>query len=306
MRNLKLDNIFDKLFNYLPHCLAVALAICFIREQQVGGPRASFHIICLIISIVFVKQLTVRALEYLAYFAVALAAYFIWTIFGLLSNWCASCDPTNKFNLMTLVGTTVYLGGLLAITPFKLAWAKNLAMPIALAPIVQVALLLTHPKVCPPCITLGVLSVICYEYVSRQSLATGSKSSSWRFASVISIFCCLPLLAYSRQPYTIENMKAVEIGTDFFTLIPSLAADNQKTLNNVVLATLPGCSWCEKARIALKSNSVRFTEISVNEFESSNRHTIPSTAPQIFVLKNGVILKHIVGFDLKEIENIGK
>ena len=273
-----------------------------------GGARASFHVICLISAIVLVKQLTVGALEYLAYFGVALGSFFIWKIFGLQANWCASCDPTNKLNLLILVGTTIYLGSLLAIVPFNLHLAKNMGLLVSVVPFVQILLLLIHPKVCPPCITLGVLSIICFEYVRVQSLAKldGSKSSSWRFASVVSIFCCLPLLVYSRQSHLIENIKPVEVGTKFLTLIPRMSANKQEKLGNIVLATLPGCSWCEKARLALKSNSVSFTEISVDEFESSNQHTIPSTAPQIFVLKNGVILKHVVGFDPKEIENLGK
>ena len=234
--------------------------------------------------------------------ATSAICYSVWIAIGP-SGFCTGCGPVDRLSMLAIVATSVLSVFSLWETNLKLI--RTLVMVILFAvPIVQSVLLGLYAKLCFGCISAGCTAVAALILKCQEEAREPHSASEFR--AVFLPLVCISTIVYGAHfvPRPDDPEKDVQLvqGMTFSTAgLPRVFQGER-----IVLLTLEGCSWCEKAKERLSARGVEFKEVSLQDPTLNGIRLQRSFAPQLLVLNSNIITQHIRGYDERAIDQLGE
>lgn len=257
------------------------------------------HLGLLLISLVVGGALKSCVSQFLAGVTAGASASLILLPSVLSVNQCSSCvtTPASVMAIAVVVGMVVVL---LAVPNLSSGLRSVALLVLAAVPWTQIALVLVRPVLCAGCIFAGIASVLALKATRKQDLSRGWPKIAARAPTVgtmgglfgAAIFLGLPALnpaAFAGRP----DRTVPLVGRS----LTELGVGKGYGPNAILLFTVPGCHWCEKAREELAELKVVFREVGLRSLDPDGGLIDKSFGPQLMVIKSGVVKFHYIGFD---------
>jgi hypothetical protein len=170
---------------------------------------------------------------------------------------------------------------------------KLIAIAWSAAILSHITLQFFLPRLCPKCLLI-VCTSVCGLYMT---LAHDSPNLNQKLHKVSLILLpAVGLLMALAVPKAEISLRTAYLDGISVETLRKISGDSEIKENELLLLTLPGCSYCEEARIFLQANRYTFRELPLNSVPQSSRSKWVSVAPQMIVMKQGLVHRHLVGY----------
>ena len=256
----------------------------------------SIHLLALIAAGYAAPRLTSQALTVLAATLIAGGGAFF--LNGVLDRrgFCVGCDDQAWSNVALLCGG-YGLAALAFLSRSHSSVARFVLVGCLLVPLVQAGLLIATPKLCFSCVSAGVANILGAAWL--RSVPDHEAISVRRaFMTPVAIIATLVFVgSFVARPQAPQSTRMTSlVGRSS----RSVGLDGPDVSYEVVLLALPGCHWCEESRKWLSGHHVPVREENLRDAKFAGRPVDSSFAPQLLVLRHGIVTQHIPGLNVEE------